>query len=81
MRLPRVQIGMKGPYILTHPEHGQHICYTPEDVEAHKAIGWVPAEPAPRLLAELAQSVDEDILKMLTERKKPGRKPKVKHGD
>ncbi len=29
-------------YYLTHPEHGIHICYTLEDVEKHKQIGWVP---------------------------------------
>ena len=59
------------PYYLTHPEHGVHICYTPEDVEVHKAVGWVPLED---------QKVD-GTLHLNTERKKPGRKPKVKHGD
>lgn len=53
------------PYYLTHPEHGQHICYTPEDVEAHKLIGWVPLEEAkPEAKPE--------------EPKKRGRKPKAK---
>lgn len=56
------------PYYMQHPEHGVHICYTPEDVDAHKAIGWVPQEEAKAKQAE-------------PERKKPGRKPKVKHGD
>jgi hypothetical protein len=31
-------------YLLTHKDHGQHICYTLEDVEAHEKIGWVLAE-------------------------------------
>lgn len=51
------------PYYLTHPDHGVHICYTPEDVEAHKLIGWVHLEE----------------VKPEPERKKPGRKPKVQH--
>ena len=55
------------PYYLTHPRHGTHICYTPEDVEAHKLIGWV----------EETKKVEV----INPERKKPGRKPKVKHGD
>ena len=54
------------PYTLRHPDHGFHTCYTPEDVEAHKAIGWVPVE---------------EVKPVEPERKKPGRKPKVKHGD
>lgn len=32
------------PYYLDHPEHGAHVCYTPEDVEEHKKIGWVLRE-------------------------------------
>ena len=56
------------PYILTHPEHGQHICYTPEDVEAHKLIGWVESEVIHK---------SETTLR-LPERKKPGPKPKAK---
>lgn len=59
---------MSGPFYLTHPEHGTHICYTPEDVEAHKAIGWVPVE----------EQKPETTLHLNTERKKPGRKPKAK---
>lgn len=59
---------------MTHPEHGQHICYTPEDVESHKAIGWVPKEekpePAPKHAGWLVYAEPE--------RKKPGRKPKAK---
>lgn len=56
------------PYYLTHPDHGVHICYTPEDVEAHKRIGWVPLEETkPEAKPE--------------EPKKRGRKPGVKHGD
>lgn len=53
-------------YLMTHPEHGQHICYTPEDVEAHKAIGWV-------LQDEAVKSVERETL---TIKNKPGRKPK-----
>lgn len=53
------------PYYLTHPEHGVHICYTPEDAEAHKAIGWIPLE-----------KVKQEATP--TERKKPGPKPKAK---
>lgn len=55
------------PYYLTHPEHGVHICYTLEDVEEHKQIGWTekPAISEPNTIQQ--------------ERKKPGR-PKVKHG-
>lgn len=55
-------------YYLDHPEHGSHICYTPEDVEAHKAVGWVLREDKPA-------KVQAD------EPKKRGRKPRVKHGD
>lgn len=59
-------------YLMTHPEHGQHICYTPEDVEAHRLIGWFPAWLRPA----------EPTLHLNPERKKPGRKPKVKpNGD
>ena len=56
------------PYYLTHPEHGVHICYTLEDVEAHKLIGW-SEKPA----------ISEPTVQIGQERKKPGR-PKVKHG-
>lgn len=35
------------PFYLTHPEHGTHICYTPEDVERHKAQGWKPQDEDP----------------------------------
>ena len=57
------------PYYLTHPEHGVHICYTLEDVEAHKQIGWIEK-------TELKEQVENVVVE---ERKKPGR-PKVKHG-
>lgn len=59
------------PYYLKHPEHGTHICYTPEDVEAHKAIGWVQfdVEVTPKVAA---------WLDVLIEPKKRGRKPKAK---
>jgi hypothetical protein len=50
------------PYHLKHPEHGEHICYTPEDVEAHKLIGWVPFDEP--------QQITEPP-------KKRGRKPKA----
>jgi hypothetical protein len=60
------------PYYLTHPEHGTHICYTPEDVEAHKLIGWVPAW-TPETIAEARNDIEPP--------KKRGRKPKVNHGD
>ena len=57
-------------YLMTHPENGQHICYTPEDVEAHRLIGWVPLDEA------------KPAAKPEPERKQPGRKPKVKfNGD
>lgn len=55
------------PCYLTHPEHGQHVCYTPEDVEAHKLIGWVLLE----------EPKAEGTLHLNTERKKPGRKPRA----
>lgn len=59
-------------YLMTHPENGQHICYTPEDVEAHRLIGWVP----------LDEAKPETTLRLNPERKKPGRNPKVKqNGD
>jgi len=50
---------------MTHPEHGQHVCYTPEDVEAHKKIGWVLIEEA-----KPDQKIEPP--------KKRGRKPKDK---
>lgn len=56
------------PYYMQHPEHGVHICYTPEDVEAHKLIGWVALEE-PKV---------EGTLHLNTERKKSGPKPKAK---
>ncbi len=56
------------PTRLKHPEHGYHLCYTPEDVEVHKAIGWIEEQ-------------EDTVIKPQPERKKPGRKPKVKHGD
>jgi len=65
-------------YLMTHKDHGQHICYTPEDVEAHKAIGWVPVEEARPVDPELSKFVAEYFIKPLTERKKPGPKPKAK---
>lgn len=52
------------PYYMKHPEHGVHICYSPEDVEAHKAIGWA-------LVDEAKPAIQEQ-----KPRKKPGRKPK-----
>lgn len=56
------------PYYMQHPEHGVHICYTPEDVKAHEAIGWrLKEENKPEQKPE--------------EPKRRGRKPKVKHGD
>ena len=57
------------PVRMKHPEHGYHLCYTPEDVRVHMAIGWVPEEP------------ENTAKPPQPERKKPGRKPKVKHGD
>jgi len=63
-------------YYLTHPDNGIHICYTPEDVEAHKLIGWVPLEEAK---PEQKRSHPGWLVYAEPERKKPGRKPKVKH--
>lgn len=28
------------PIYMTHPDHGIHIVYTPEDAKAHEGIGW-----------------------------------------
>jgi hypothetical protein len=28
------------PFYMDHPEHGAHICYTPEDVSVHEKSGW-----------------------------------------
>lgn len=52
------------PFYLTHPEHGNHVVYTPEDVEAHKKLGWVPAEEKKAVPRET--------------QKKRGRPPKAK---
>ena len=32
------------PHYLKHPEHGVHIAYTPEEVEACRLNGWTPIE-------------------------------------
>lgn len=32
------------PYYLKHPDHGTHIAYTPEEVEACRKHGWKPVE-------------------------------------
>lgn len=56
------------PYWLDHPEHGTHICYTPEDVEEHKKLGWIPREEKPK----------EAPRETLTLPKKRGRPPKAK---
>lgn len=60
------------PYYLTHPEHGTHICYTLEDVEAHKAIGWSDK-------SEETQEPQQEPQKATV--KKTGRPPKVKNGN
>lgn len=54
------------PYFLDHPDHGAHVCYTPEDVEAHKKLGWIPRE-------EKIKEVPRETLP-----KKRGRPPKAK---
>jgi hypothetical protein len=54
---------------MKHPEHGQHICYTQEDVEAHKKIGW-------REIEEAKPSVEVSLQPV-----KRGRPAKVRHGD
>lgn len=53
-------------YRMTHPEHGVHHCYTPEDVKVHEALGWRLDD------VEKKQAVDTP------EPKKRGRKPKAK---
>jgi len=56
-------------YLLTHPDHGQHICYTPEDMEAHKLIGWREVEEKKAVVPlQPVQPV------------KRGRPAKVRHG-
>jgi hypothetical protein len=78
------------PYYLTHPEHGTHICYTPEDVEAHKRIGWVPMEENKQLFAGSKFSDEQvnaangaeplvfNVVDISKQPKKRGRKPKDK---
>lgn len=69
------------PYYLKHPEHGVHTCYTPEDVEAHKLIGWVLMEESvsiKKIDGELKFFGTVTPLYAKQERKKPVRKPKVK---
>jgi len=59
-------------YYMDHAEHGAHVCYTLEDVETHKKAGWVLRE-------EKASSPEfSGHITMPAEKKKPGRKPKVK---
>lgn len=36
------------PFYMDHPEHGTHICYTPEDVSNHEKIGWVLRDDKPK---------------------------------
>lgn len=53
---------------MTHEIHGNHICYTPEDVEEHERQGWKRYEK-PALMG-LRKVEDTQI------EKKRGRKPK-----
>lgn len=70
---------MKSTFYMTHPEHGTHICYTPEDVEAHKLIGWVPmTEHGVTISDYVAPIVSQWAEIELTQPKKRGRKPKAK---
>ena len=53
---------------MTHELHGNHICYTSEDVEEHEKQGWRRYEK-PRLMG--LQSIEQPQAV-----KKRGRKPK-----
>lgn len=49
---------------ITHPEHGQHVVYTNDELKRHEAKGWkVREEPKPTV----AQAVIESA------KRKPGR--------
>ncbi len=50
---------------ITHPEHGQHVVYTNDELKRHEAKGWkVREEPKP---VPVAQAVIEST------KRKPGR--------
>lgn len=36
------------PLRLQHPQHGYHYVYSPQDEEAHRAIGWGDEDAAPQ---------------------------------
>lgn len=61
------------PTYMRHKEHGIHICYTPEDVEKHRAIGWVPTDEFETKRVEIADPVEVT--------KKRGRPKKVGNGN
>lgn len=56
------------PYYISHPQHGNHVCYTPEDFKAHAAVGWVLREG-------MAQDAKTETKP--PEPKRRGRKPKA----
>lgn len=56
------------PHYLKHPEHGVHIAYTPEEVDACRLNGWTPIEEEKPVPAPV--STEEPI-------KRRGRPPKV----
>lgn len=62
------------PYYMKHESHGVHVCYTPQDVEAHKLIGWVQVE-----MSQLVKDVENKNADNMP--KKPGRPRKVRDGD
>ena len=68
------------PYYMQHPEHGVHICYTPEDVEAHKAIGWVMRDENTNEYGDSEKISYSTIGEPsdFSQPKKRGRKPKAK---
>lgn len=59
------------PTYMRHKEHGIHICYTPEDVEKHISIGWVPTDEFETKSVEVSDPVT----------KKRGRPKKVGNGN
>jgi hypothetical protein len=62
------------PYYMKHEDHGIHVCYTLQDVEAHKLIGWVPVDMN-QLVKDAENKNSEDAPKRL------GRPRKVRDGD
>ncbi len=70
------------PYFISHPQHGYHNVYTPEDLLAHEKNGWVlvsgptqqiPAEPAQ---TEPTQPVEPVVLDIYARYEKAfGKKP------